>query len=180
MMRRIIVGSMVVLVGLVMSPVFAGEVAVSDLVAEGESYADMEVTVVGELIGDYGNRRNGFMWTQLNGDSYTSAPLADGGPLAGSNIGIGIRMPTGLADGLDPPGRYRTVGPIVRVTGMWKYHDPVRQGETYLDVASMEIVQRGRTLHESPTWGSYGLGFFFLGIAAFAWWQYTRRRDAVA
>jgi len=177
MMGRTVLGMAGGLLVLFMSPVLAGDVAVSDLVADGESYSGTEVTVIGELVGDHGNRRDGFTWTQLNGDSYTSAPVADGGPLAGSNIGIGIRMPTELVDGLDPPGRYRMVGPIVRVTGVWKYHDPVRQGETYLDVTSMEVVDPGRTLHEPPLWGSYVVGLVFLAIAAVVWWQYVRRRD---
>ncbi|MEN8040007.1 MAG: hypothetical protein ABFR95_00715, partial [Actinomycetota bacterium] len=128
---------------LVAGPVAAREVAVSDLVSDGARHAGVEVTVVGELIGDYGDRRNGWTWTQLNGDAYATSPVADGGPLHGSNVGIGVRLPSEMAADLDPPGRYRTVGPIVELTGVWKYHDPDRQGETYLEVASIVVVAPG-------------------------------------
>ncbi|MFV1970710.1 MAG: hypothetical protein ACC683_06860 [Acidimicrobiia bacterium] len=179
MMRALVTGITVALFVLLASPALAGEVAVSDLVDDGESYSGMEVTVMGELVGDYGNRRDGFTWTQLNGDAYVSAPIADGGALAGSNIGIGVRMATELADGLDPPGRYRTVGPIVELTGTWKYHDPERQGETYLDVTALTVVERGRPLSEAPNWGTYIAGLLLLGAAGLVMWQYTRKRDAV-
>jgi hypothetical protein len=179
-MRRLVTGVAAGMLVLLASPAFAGEVAVSELVADGASYAGTEITVVGELIGDYGSRRDGFTWTQLNGDAYAYAPVVGGGALKGANVGIGIRMPTELAQGLDSPGRYRTVGPLVRVTGIWRYHDPVRQGETYLDVSTLDVVEPGRTLRESPVWVSYFLGFAFLGIAGVAWRRYTHKRDAVS
>ena len=179
MMRLLTTGIAVALFLLVPKPALAVEVTVSDLVADGAAFMNMEVTVLGELVGDYGHRRDGFTWTQLNGDGYAHAPIADGGPLVGSNVGIGIRMPTELAEGLDRPGRYRTVGPQVRVTGVWKYHDPVRQGETYLDVEALETIEQGRSLHEPPLWGAFAAGFVFLATAAWIWQSYTRKRDAV-
>jgi hypothetical protein len=179
MMRLLATGIAVVLFVLVPKTAFGVDVTVSDLVADGAAYANIEVTVLGELVGDYGHRRDGFTWTQLNGDGYAHAPVADGGPLVGSNVGIGIRMPTDLADGLDPPGRYRTVGPQVRVTGVWKYHDPVRQGETYLDVVALETIEQGRSLHEPPLWGAFAAGFVLLAATAWIWRRYTRKRDAV-
>ncbi|GMQ92669.1 MAG: hypothetical protein BMS9Abin12_0146 [Acidimicrobiia bacterium] len=178
-MRRMILAAAVGLVLVLANPATAGEIAVSDLVSDGASFAGGEVTVVGELIGDYGRRRNGWTWTQLNGDSYAFAPVVDGGELSGSNIGIGVRIPSEIADALDPPGRYRTVGPIVQLTGIWKYHDPDRQGETYLEVTDLTILERGRPLSESPEWSIYLAGFVLLAIAALVMWQYTRKRDAV-
>lgn len=169
-----------ILLPLLASPVLAGEVTVSELVADGSRYSDTEVSVTGELVGDYGNRRDGTTWTQLNGDAYAQAPVADGGELVGPNIGIGIRMDTDLADGLDPVGRYRTVGPLVSVTGIWKFHDPERQGETYLDVVAIETVAPGRSLREPPLWWAFAVGSVLIGIAGGIWWHYTRRRDSVA
>lgn len=179
MMRRFVAVAVVAVAVLVAAPAIAGEVTVSDLVEDGASHAGEEVIVVGEFIGDYGNRRNGFTWTQLNGDPYGSAPVADGGELSGANVGIGVRMPSDLAFGLDAPGRYRTVGPIVQVTGVWKYHDPDRQGESYLDIAAVEVVEQGRSLSEPPSWIAFGLGLVLLAISAFVMRSYTRRRDAV-
>lgn len=55
------------------APALSAEVSVVDLVEQGARYGGTEVTVVGELIGDYGSRSDGFTWTQLNGDSYVAA-----------------------------------------------------------------------------------------------------------
>ncbi len=179
MMRRTILMFVVWLLLLVADPVAAREAAVSDLVGDGASFAGIEVTVIGELVGDYGARRDGWTWTQLNGDSYAFSPVADGGGLVGSNIGIGVRMPSELAVGLDAPGRYRTVGPIVELTGVWKYHDPDRQGETYLDVMSLVVVESGRSLHDPPSWSVYIVGAVLVMIAGAVMLQYARKRDAV-
>ncbi len=51
---------------------------------------------------------------------------------------------------LDPPGGYRVRGPIISATGVWKYHDPERGGETYLDVTALIVVDQGRDLPEHP------------------------------
>ena len=179
MMVRLVSGISLVLLVLLASPVSAGEVTVPDLVADGSRYSGEEVTVSGELVGDYGNRRDGFTWTQLNGDGYAAAPVAVGGDLVGSNIGIGIRMDSDLAQDLDPAGRYRRVGPLVVVTGIWKYHDPARQGETYLDVTTIETLRPGRVLHEPPLWGAFAIGLLLMSIAGGLWWRYMEQRDAV-
>ena len=179
MMQRIVAAAVVVFIVSVAAPAIAGEITVSDLVMDGASYAGEEVTLVGELIGDYGNRRTGFTWTQLNGDTYGSAPVADGGELSGANVGIGVRMPTNFASGLDAPGRYRRVGPIVQVTGVWKYHDPGRQGESYLDITEIVVVFQGRSLSEPPSWIAFGLGLMLLAGAAVILWRYRHRRDDV-
>jgi hypothetical protein len=57
--------------------------------------------VKGELVGDYGFRDDGWMWTQINGDSYARSPIRDGGEPVGGNTEIAVRMPTGLGEGLD-------------------------------------------------------------------------------
>ncbi len=129
-MRKYLVVIGAVIVALAASPVLAGDVAVADLVEDGVTYSGVEITVIGEFVGDYGHRRDGNTWAQLNGDPYAFSPVADGGQLEGPNIGVGVRMPTPLAVSLDAPGRYRTVGPRVRITGTWKHHDPDRQGES--------------------------------------------------
>jgi len=130
------------------SPALAGQaVTVSDLSLRAEEFAGEEVTVEGELVGDYGQRTDGSMWTQLNGDTYARTPIPDGGVPVGGNIGIGVRMPEGLFTDLDPPGRYWRRGPVVRLTGIWKYHDPDRQGESYLEVHTLTHVEPGRPVH---------------------------------
>ena len=149
-------------------------IPVEVLLAQGESYAGKTITIEGELVGDYGFRSDGTMWTQLNDDSYARDALVDGGPRTGSNTGVGIRMPDALAEGLDAPGGYRLEGPLVRATGTWKYHDPDRGGESYLDVASLEVLEAGRQLEEGPDWivlvAGLAILFFSLGL-----WRIGRR-----
>jgi len=154
-------------------------VSAAELLEDGESFAGLEVTVVGELVGDYGHRSDGTMWTQLNSDSYAISPIVEGGPLRGSNIGIGIRMPSELARDLDPPGRYRLVGPVVIVTGIWRYHDVERQGESFLDVSALVVENPGRDLSEHPDWAIYGAALAFALITGVVGFGYVRERDSV-
>jgi hypothetical protein len=145
------------------------EVTVSELIEMAADLDGQEVTVEGELIGDYGDRDDGWTWTQLNGDTYVHEPIAEGGTPVGTNQGIGLRMPSTITDDLDDPGGYRSRGPIVRVTGIWKYHDPDRQGESYLEVESLSILEPGRSLHEGSNWLVVIIGILLGGSAAVAW-----------
>lgn len=152
---------------------------VADVIAAPESYANSIIIVEGELVGDYGFRRTDHMWTQLNQDSYAVSPVAAGGPLTGSNLGIGIRMPSDLAGELDEPGGYRQRGPIVRVTGIWRYHDPARQGESYLDVLGLVHVEGDVALSEGINGISLTVGLVLIVAAGILTWSYRRARDAV-
>lgn len=144
----------------------AEEVTVTQLIAESVALDDSEVVVEGELIGDYGFRGDGWMWTQLNGDAYTRSPLRETETPAGGNVGVGIRMPIDLAAGLDPPGGYRHRGPVVRVTGIWKYHAVERQGESFLEVQRLEVVEPGRALGQDGNRVTIIAGLGLLGVAA--------------
>jgi hypothetical protein len=152
-------------------------VPASDLLEEGALFDNIEITVEGELVGDYGFRDDGFMWTQLNDDSYARDALVDGGPRTGANVGIGVRMPSILGEGLPPVGGYRLEGPLVQLTGVWRYHDPDRGGETYLDVSELLIVDEGRRLEEGPDWVVFALGVLFLATSL-VMWRRNRRSPA--
>lgn len=150
----------------------AEEVSASELIEMSSEFAGSEVAVVGELVGDYGFRNDGWMWTQLNDDQYVDQPLLEGGTPVSGNVGIGVRMPAEMARGLDEPGGYRLRGPVVRATGIWKYHDPERPGESYLDVQSLEVVEPGRQLrNEKSNWTAAGFGILFLAAAGILWWR---------
>lgn len=152
------------------SPALAAEeVSVSDLIEMAAELSGQEVTVEGELIGDYGFRDDGWMWTQLNDDLYARNPTREGGPLQGANVGIGIRIPAQLAKDLDPPGGYRHRGPLVSVTGIWKYHDVDRQGESYLEVHSLKVTEPGRRLDEEANSTAIVVGILLLAGAAIVW-----------
>ncbi len=159
----------------------ADAVSADDLLADPVTYDGVEVILQGELVGDYGFRHDGWMWAQLNGDSYATDPVATGGALTGGNSGIGIRMPEALGRSLDPPGGYRLVGPIVAVTGEWRFHDPGRGGESYLEVTSIEVVVAGRQI-DDPASGfvmAVGAVVLALGLAALVSSRRARRDGLV-
>jgi hypothetical protein len=143
------------------TPASAGEVSVADLLADGAALEGEIITVEGELIGDF-QRRNEWVWVQLNDDSYVESPILDGGRLTGANLGIALRFSRALFDaaGFDEPGRYGVRGPVARVTGVWRYHDEDRGGESYLDAVSFEVVERERRFDEELP-----LGVLLLGLA---------------
>ncbi len=101
-------------------------------------------------MGDFGDRRDGTVWTQLNDDSYADSPLRESGTHDEGNVGIGIRISGKLNVQLENPGGYRWRGPLVRATGIWHYHDSDRGGESYLEVNALEILEPARPLEEDP------------------------------
>jgi hypothetical protein len=169
MRRTLFLASMVIFLLLPTSALAAIDTTVPELVERGAEFDDVEVSVRGELVGDYGFRNDTWVWTQLNGDPYVNAPLREDGSASGGNTGIGIRMPTELAADLDPPGRYRSRGPVVLVVGIWKYHDTERQGESYLEVKSLTMLEPGRPLEQGPNWLVIVGGAVLVGAAALAW-----------
>jgi hypothetical protein len=140
-------------------------ISVGELLQEAATVTG-QVVVVGELIGDYGFRSDGSMWTQLNGDTYAYDPTLDGGPLTGGNVGVAVRIPTAMAELLDKPGGYRVRGPVVRVVGQWEYHDPNRGGESYINVTAIEILEPGRGLIEHPNYLVMAIGVVLIAVAA--------------
>jgi len=157
------------------APAMADSVDVGDLLDNPTSYVG-EITIEGELIGDYGFRSDGFMWTQLNDDSYGLDPVQDGGELTGGNVGVAVRIPETIARTLDPPGGYRVRGPIIVATGTWKYHDPDRGGETYLDVSNVVVAAPGRDLVEHPNPVVLIAGLGLIAAAGFGARKDVRRR----
>jgi hypothetical protein len=132
------------------------------------------VTVEGELVGDFGFRGDGTVWTQLNDDSYAREPLLEGGDRTGGNVGIGVRIPADFAAGLDPPGGYRKRGPLVRLTGMWEYHDPDRGGESYLDVTELVLIEPGREFGEGMSYPALIIGAGLIIAAGVLWLRRPR------
>ena len=130
-----------------------------------------EVTVEGELVGDYGFRGDGFMWTQLNDDSYARAADRRRRSAPGGNVGIGVRMP------VDTLGRWNSTQPAgtglrdrwCSSPGSGRYHDPDRGGESYLEVASLVVIEHGRRLQEGPDWAVFSLGIGLIGVTLVMW-----------
>ncbi|MDH5371922.1 MAG: hypothetical protein OEX97_03155 [Acidimicrobiia bacterium] len=141
------------------TPAVATEV--SELLLEPGNWSGQVIEVSGEIVGDYGHH-SGAYWLQLNDDTYAVEPLLETGKLTGSNVGITIRVPPSLFDEIastEQPGGYRWRGPIVRVKGEFRYHDPGRSGETYIAVTNLELVEPGHHLPSEATgpWGMIGV-----------------------
>jgi hypothetical protein len=174
MIRRLVdVVSIAAVLVLASASALAAPVDVEVLLAEPQAFQG-EITLTGELVGDYGRRGDGWVWAQLNDDPYAEHPLLERVAFAGGNVGVGIRMPYELADRLGPPGGYRRRGPLVEATGTWIYHDASRGGESYLEVASIVLIEPGRDLAEGPSWFRLAGGGVLLAAAATLW--ITRRR----
>jgi hypothetical protein len=135
-----------------------------------------EIALTGELVGDF-QRRGEWVWAQLNDDAFVHRPTRDGGS-AGQNIGVGVRFRSVdfAESGLHQPGGYRYRGPIVRLTGEWRFHDEQRGGESYLAVLAVEVIESETLLHDGmsllPLAGGVALVLF--GTA----WPLLRRRRA--
>jgi LPXTG-motif cell wall-anchored protein len=153
------------------------DVTVEELTADAPSFEGQVVSVVGELVGDYGFRRDGTAWGQLNGDEYATAPLLEGGNVSGPNVGIGVRAPADVIKDLDPPGDYHHRGPLVRATGTWRYHDADRGGETYLDATTIEVLEHGREFTESADPAVVWAGGLLIGLALWLGYR-SRKRSA--
>lgn len=145
-------------------------VPVSELDGEPDTWDGREVTVTGEIIGDY-SVRGDVLWFQLNDDAYATVPLAERDAPAGGNIGIGVRLPRDLwqSDWGDP-GRYGTRGPLVEVTGMFRHNSPTDQGETFIEAHTATLVEAGRPVEPapaSPAPAIVGLVFGAIGIVLY-------------
>jgi hypothetical protein len=64
---------------------------------------------------------------------------------------------------------------VVELSGMWRFHDPDRGGESYLDVTALELLEPPLTLTEAVRWVPLAVGAGMLG-AALAVGLLTRRR----
>jgi hypothetical protein len=60
------------------------------------------------------------------------------------------------------------------VTGIWRYHDPQRGGETYLEVQSLTVIEPGRPLEEEPDWLVVIVGGSLVAAAAAGWLRWKQ------
>jgi LPXTG-motif cell wall-anchored protein len=142
MMRRAIFAISMLAAAVAMPSALAAapRVEVAELLADPAAFsvpAVPEVRVRGELVGDFGRRGNE-VWAQLNGDAYAERPLLDGGDHRGA---------------------------IVEVTGAWRFHDPGRGGESYLDATAIEVIAPDLPLAEAEQWWALWVGAALLGAA---------------
>ena len=159
-------------------PATAQVVGVAELDQNPEAFAGRTVTLEGELIGDYG-RRGDMVWVQMNDDPYAQRPIPGGGEPVGTNQGIGLRIPARLfaPDAWGPPGSARYRGPVIRVVGEFRYHDPALAGETYVQVSDIVLMDPARPLPrgELGVPGRVGLVLIVVAALIFAVAKYRAR-----
>lgn len=121
---------------------------VEELLADPEVWGGRHVVVTGELVGDYSFRPEG-AWIQVNDDVYAEAPVPAGGEAETFNFGLGALAPSDLARGLPAPGRYDRRGPFVRLEGTFRHSDPRFQGETFLEVDDILVLEPGSSIPDA-------------------------------
>ncbi|MDH3463741.1 MAG: hypothetical protein OEM32_08980 [Acidimicrobiia bacterium] len=142
------------------------EVTVTQLDALPGNYRDEEVALVGEIVGDYALQATQ-VWIQVNTDPYAAAPLLEAG-LAGTNSGIGVLIARdGFDEGWGEPGGYENRGPIVRVIGIFRYNDHTEMGESYIEAATVELIEPARPLRAASGVFPAAIGAGLILLAAF-------------
>jgi len=172
-MRRLLL-LVLVLVGIAVPAAAQTVTPADELTDAGALYDNRQVTVEGELVGDFGVRSDGTVWTQLNDDSYADRPLRETGTHGAGNTGVGVRFDGALGFDLDQAGGYRWQGPIVRVTGTWHFHDVDRGGESYLEATSFELLAPARSLQDEAFWPLWLVG---IGLVLAAYYLYWRKNQ---
>jgi hypothetical protein len=165
-------------VGMILLQVPTGSrISTSDLDADPAAFDGRMVTVTGEIVGDYGRRSN-VVWVQVNDDEYRDHPLVETGQLTGQNSGVGVRIPNELFDeSWGSPGGYRTRGPIIEVTGIFRYADVDTGGDTFIEAAFIDLVEASRPL-DVPTadWALTAVSAVALAAGAAMWGRARWRR----
>lgn len=152
------------------------EAPVSALLEHPEAYDQAVVRIVGEIVGDYGDRGD-VVWVQVNDDAYVERPLRMREGPAGTNTGIAVRYPSTLHADFGPPGGYRVRGPIVEVTGIFRDLDPGTGGLTFVDATEIRLLERAMEFErEEPDVTALVVGgvLLLLGLGALA-----QRRDLI-
>ncbi len=123
-------------------------VDVAELLTEADAYDLVQVTVVGEIVGDYGDRGD-VVWVQLNDDAYTHQPPGSMRQLAGTNTGISVRLSGISLEDFGSPGGHGVRGPIVEVTGVFRNLHPQLGGLTFIDATDVILVEQSVATPES-------------------------------
>lgn len=127
-------------------PALAESVSITELDADPGRFDGTTVTITGEVIGDYGHASD-VVWIQLNDDAYALSPLAETGALQGTNTGLGVRLvPSLYSDDWGKPGRSGMRGPLLEITGTFKYNSDDDQGETFIDAESIVLIEPARPI----------------------------------
>lgn len=105
------------------------------------AYDGLEVTYVGEVIGDVLRRRGG-AWVQVNDDDYAlvTGPMVGHRERAGFNTGLSVWLEGDLADRIEQPGRAALRGDVVLLRGTLLRADPDDGGGITLRAHTLETL----------------------------------------
>jgi len=166
------------IIGIVVGQVPApAQVSTTALDASPIIWDDQIVRVKGEIVGDYG-RRPAVVWVQVNDGPYIDDPLVETGTLHGSNTGVGVRIPNDLFDdSWGAPGGYRTRGPVIEVTGVFRYADDETGGDTFIDAHDIQLIEPSRPLAvPAPDWQLVGVSLVAIAGGVALWGRARWRR----
>ncbi len=143
------------------------------------AFDQLEVTYVGEVVGDI-LRRDGGAWVQVNDDDYAlvNGPVIGHRERAGFNTGLSVWLEGDLADRIEQPGRAAVRGDVVLLRGTLLRADPDDGGGTTLRARELETLA-GPLVIEPPLHTLQlvvAVVLSVLAVAATAWARVRRRR----
>lgn len=142
------------------------------------AYDGLEVTFVGEVVGELLPRRGG-AWAQVNDDAYalTTGPVVGHRERAGFNTGLSVWLPEDLAARIQQPGRPALRGDVVLLTATVLRTDPADGGGITLRATTLETLAEPLEL-EPPLHVLQVVVAAALTLVAIAssLWAYRRRR----
>ncbi|HVL97950.1 MAG TPA: hypothetical protein VM324_01485 [Egibacteraceae bacterium] len=129
-------------------------------------YDGLRVRYEGEVVGALLSRR-GVAWTQLNDDDYAGVlgPLPAHRVYRGSNAGVGVLLPTGVAEVVEWVGGPAARGDVLVVTGTFHRVDPASREVAVIRADSAVTSRPGGPAPAEPLPARRVLGIV-LGIAA--------------
>ncbi|MFU8841327.1 MAG: hypothetical protein ACNA8R_11490 [Nitriliruptoraceae bacterium] len=139
-------------------------------------YDGLEVTYVGEVIGEVLHRRGG-AWVQVNDDDYAlvTGPVIGHRERAGFNTGLSVWLEGDLADRIEQPGRAALRGDVVLLRGTIHRADPADGGGITLRATELETLA-GPFAIEPPLHTAQLVVAVVLSLAAIAATVFARLR----
>lgn len=144
----------------------ATEITSNDLYDCPETWHGRRVRYRGEAVGAVLHRRGG-AWVQLNDDAYAgdAGPLPAHRDFRGGNAGVGVLLPTGVAERIEHVGGPQWHGDTVEVVGTFQRIEPVSREVAVIVADSGEIVAPGSPIAR-PLLGDRAVAAVVLALLA--------------
>lgn len=156
-----------------------GRISSAQVTACPSAYDALEVTYVGEVVGELLPRRGG-AWAQVNDDPYALevGPLVGHRALAGFNSGLAVWLPDGLHERIGDVGRPARRGDVIVVRGRLLRADPDDGGGITIRADELEVLADSVEV-EVPLHVPQALVAALLAVATLVaiGWRWWARRD---